>query len=271
VWKCELLLYFCIVHYTEFSPSHFSREFSIHKINALSRFRFFIFCIITTMKIIYSLLLLTTIFERGAGALYLRDRLQEANEVMDGEPKHFAQEVNRTILAAQHADERYLESVAGVPLPTPKEPEHQSGYGGGYNGGHHGGGMIWGRGYECASGGGGMMMGSPGRGEQMAVIHNLLDNRRAIVRSVTDELWGATTVTTSTDSQVTDWIRTHVEQMMTLVENNGRIRQCDPLFNALFDNHHDVSSSFLVALILCLSIPFYFLTFAQLLFAFDGC
>lgn len=80
-----------------------------------------------------------------------------------------------------------------------------------------------------------------GNHEQMAVIHNLLDNRRVIARNVTDEPWGATTVTTSTDSQVTDWIRTHVEQMIALAENNGRIRQCDPLFDAIFDNHDDVS------------------------------
>jgi hypothetical protein len=92
-------------------------------------------------------------------------------------------------------------------------------------------------------GGGGGGGGPGGNRDNMELIHKLVDNRGAIQRNVTHESSGATTVTTSSDPQVSDWIREHVYGMMALIENNGRIRQWDPLFVALFDNQDDITAT----------------------------
>jgi hypothetical protein len=133
---------------------------------------------------------------------------------------------------------------SGMDYDAPKEPEELELRGSRFRGrGRGGGGTVMGMGrraqrrWMMGRGGGG------GGGEHTELIHNLVDNREAIERRVTRESSGATTVTTSTDPQVSDWIQEHVEQMLALIENNGRIRQWDPLYVALFDNQDDITTS----------------------------
>ena len=43
--------------------------------------------------------------------------------------------------------------------------------------------------------------------------------------------------------QVSVWIQEHVEQMLTIIEKNSRIRQWDPLYAALFNNQDDITTA----------------------------
>jgi uncharacterized protein len=101
-------------------------------------------------------------------------------------------------------------------------------------------------------GGGGAGMGHGDGGdagwnrENMQIIHKLLEHRGDIERTVTpateDGLGITVTKTTSKDTEVEQWIKTHVTQMMDLVESGGRIRNWDPLFRAIFDHPKDIDS-----------------------------
>jgi hypothetical protein len=75
----------------------------------------------------------------------------------------------------------------------------------------------------------------------MATIHNLVNRRDDIERNVIDTTNGVTTYTWSEDPQVEDWIKTHVATMTALVQDGGRIRAWDPLFQAIFDHSDDIS------------------------------
>jgi hypothetical protein len=106
-------------------------------------------------------------------------------------------------------------------------------------------GLMYGHGHGYGGGGMGTEgngQGGGGNGSNMQVIHKLLDNREEIERKVTPatEEEPLKTVTTSVDPDVAGWIKQHVIQMTDLAKSGGRIRNWDPLFEALFDNSEDL-------------------------------
>ena len=86
-------------------------------------------------------------------------------------------------------------------------------------------------------GDGGMMGGSM---QDMRAIHGLLSEHQKIRRSVKGIPSGVETVTTSEDAQVANLIREHVSQMKARIEEGRPIRQMDPLFRAIFENHQHI-------------------------------
>jgi uncharacterized protein YdcH (DUF465 family) len=92
-----------------------------------------------------------------------------------------------------------------------------------------------GRGFGAGSGAGPRAARGP-MPEVMATFHRLLDEHEKIAYSVKNIDGGVVTVTTSTDADVTELIRTHVRQMKQLLEAGRPIRVWDPLFVKLFDN-----------------------------------
>jgi hypothetical protein len=98
--------------------------------------------------------------------------------------------------------------------------------------GYHGGGMGMGH-----HGGGGHGM---GMGAHMEAIHNLMRNRDQIERVVNDTSDGVITTTTSNDPVVAQWIVRHVQEMKGRLESGRPVRQWDPLFEAIFDNHDQI-------------------------------
>ena len=80
--------------------------------------------------------------------------------------------------------------------------------------------------------------GSGGYGrEYKDVFHFLLKQHSTIFRDVEVIERGVKTYTYSEDSKVAYHIKKHVNQMKVLVESGKRIRNWDPLFNAIFDNY----------------------------------
>jgi hypothetical protein len=73
--------------------------------------------------------------------------------------------------------------------------------------------------------------------QDMPVIHDLLVNHDAIHRQVTDIAGGISAVTTSPDPRVAQLIQSHVWAMKERVHNGRPIRQMDPLFREIFENH----------------------------------
>eukprot|EP01083_Nonionella_stella_P009481 27297_1 len=70
----------------------------------------------------------------------------------------------------------------------------------------------------------------------MDMIHNLIDERSSIERQYTNTTTGIESYTNSSDLDVTEWIQTHVYQMVNLMESeNGGIRLWDPLFHGMFE------------------------------------
>jgi hypothetical protein len=77
-----------------------------------------------------------------------------------------------------------------------------------------------------------------GRREMMQIIHGLLENGDKIEREVTETDKGIHSYTHSTDSQVSEWIKKHVEQMKALMEEDeGGIRLWDDLFEKAWQYH----------------------------------
>ena len=68
------------------------------------------------------------------------------------------------------------------------------------------------------------------------LIHKLLDSSHLIERTVNRTVTGIVSHTWSDNEQVDEWIKQHVAQMQSFMENGRRIRQHDPLFVAVFDN-----------------------------------
>lgn len=111
---------------------------------------------------------------------------------------------------------------------------------------HTGGGnMVGGR--RRGRGGGNMGGGGYGGGRDTGTtypqdtIHELIQNRDSITREVTNTDEGVKTFTSGATDEINTWIARHVEEMKALVENGGRIRNWDPLFQELFqyaDQHH---------------------------------
>ena len=126
------------------------------------------------------------------------------------------------------------------------------GHGGGGQGRMGGGQGRMGGGQGEGGGGGGQgmmgggqgMMGHGGRNSgAMRIIHNLLDNRQYIKRTVNLTDTGAQTYTRSDDPQVSDWIQTHVAHMIAMVKSDeGMIRGWDPLFRAVFEHSHSMKA-----------------------------
>lgn len=71
----------------------------------------------------------------------------------------------------------------------------------------------------------------------MRVIHELLSGHNNIRRSVEDIDGGIQSATTSSDPQLAEQIRTHVQAMAARVENNQPIRHGDRLFQEIFEHH----------------------------------
>lgn len=78
-----------------------------------------------------------------------------------------------------------------------------------------------------------------GRGNQqdMATIHQLLGDHDKVTRKVTKLKDGVTTVTESLDAKVAKTIQVHAFAMQKRLKEGRPIRQWDPLFAELFDNH----------------------------------
>jgi hypothetical protein len=116
--------------------------------------------------------------------------------------------------------------------------ESRWGHGGGekMGMGHHGGGMGMGHG----DGGGMGHQDGMGMGEHMEAIHNLMWNNDRIERVVNETSEGVITVTTSDDPVVAEWIVQHVQEMKGRLESGRPVRQWDPLFEAIFDNHDQI-------------------------------
>ncbi len=75
-----------------------------------------------------------------------------------------------------------------------------------------------------------------GMAHEMPVIHRLLIAHEEIDRDVQDIPNGIRSVTTSSDSEIAELIRTHVDQMGARMERGDAIRQMDPLFRELFEH-----------------------------------
>lgn len=69
----------------------------------------------------------------------------------------------------------------------------------------------------------------------MSVIRDLLTQHRDIARTVDDYSYGIRATTTSARPEITERIRTHVEQMKSRLEHGTPIRQMDPLFAEIFE------------------------------------
>lgn len=90
--------------------------------------------------------------------------------------------------------------------------------------------------------------GGPGRGygamgdgpnrPAMENAHFLIDHHQHLRRTVEDVPGGVRTRTTTDDPTLTDRLREHVQEMADLLDEGGRIRNWDPLFNEIFD-HRD--------------------------------
>ena len=83
---------------------------------------------------------------------------------------------------------------------------------------------------------GGGMMDSAMR-EHMRVIHQLLRRHDEITREVDDVATGIRSRTTSSDPQLAELLRTHVQQMKGRVESGNAIRRMDPVFREIFEHH----------------------------------
>lgn len=75
--------------------------------------------------------------------------------------------------------------------------------------------------------------------EIMDLIHKLFDHREDIQRDYRDVDGGIEAYTYSYDEQVGSWIQEHVYQMMSLMEDGGRIRNWDDLFFEMFERRDD--------------------------------
>ena len=87
-------------------------------------------------------------------------------------------------------------------------------------------------------------MGGMGGGDQAsAIIHLLFENHLLMERNVAKNGDGSIlTTTTSNDATVASLLREHVQTMLTRLEENRLIRQCDPFFVELFNSHDEYSA-----------------------------
>ncbi len=81
----------------------------------------------------------------------------------------------------------------------------------------------------------GMM--DPAMREHMEVIHQLLRSHDQIEREVENVADGIRSQTTSRDPELAGLLQTHVQQMKSRVERGDPIRQMDPVFREIFENH----------------------------------
>ena len=115
---------------------------------------------------------------------------------------------------------------------------HHGRHGGGGHGGGHGG-TTNNIDESCDSEGcnnGNNVKNNMARSHPGDLIHKLLDSSHLIERTVNQTVTGIVSHTWSEDEQVDEWIKQHVAQMQSFMENGRRIRQHDPLFVAIFDN-----------------------------------
>lgn len=81
----------------------------------------------------------------------------------------------------------------------------------------------------------GAVLGAQGRGTaDMQVMHQLVDNRAKITRTVTPRPDGVESLTESDDPAIAKLIQTHVEAMGARVKERRPIHQRDPLFVEVF-------------------------------------
>lgn len=147
-----------------------------------------------------------------------------------------------SVSVAGFSDEDII-ALHGNFLTTPEQlhsfKRRLRGYGRGGGGG--GGGRGWGGGRGGGRGGGGGGRGGF-QGDEHETIQFLVQNHQKIDR-VTDLTveYGVEANTTSEDADVSDGIKKHVEQMITLVQDGRRVRGWDPLFVEIFDNTGDIT------------------------------
>jgi len=114
------------------------------------------------------------------------------------------------------------------------------GHGHGHGGGHHGG---W---WDDEEGQPGAGWGGGGGGGHMQTIHYLFDNVDTIQRDVKElnmvdgQSVGVKATTTSTNPDVTEALRQHVQDMSELISRGGFIRRMDPLFNEISTHYRDI-------------------------------
>ncbi len=72
----------------------------------------------------------------------------------------------------------------------------------------------------------------------MQLAHFLIDNHDRVEREVEMIPAGVRTRTTTEDPELTESLRQHVREMANLIQEGGRIRNWDPLFQEIFD-HRD--------------------------------
>ncbi len=83
----------------------------------------------------------------------------------------------------------------------------------------------------------------PENREDMAKIHQLLGNHNKVTRKVTKLENGVETLTESADAKVAETIKAHAFAMQKRMKEGRPIRQWDPLFAELFNNHAKISIS----------------------------
>lgn len=76
--------------------------------------------------------------------------------------------------------------------------------------------------------------------DAQGTIQKLVQHRHSINRTVDETEDGVETYTWSEKEEVSAWIKQHVEDMIALMGSNGRMRQWDPLFVAVFDHKSDI-------------------------------
>jgi hypothetical protein len=80
----------------------------------------------------------------------------------------------------------------------------------------------------------------PAAAEDRALFHDLIENRAAIRRSVTEIDDGVETLTESDDPAVREKIVRHVHAMKARIDEGRPIHRRDPLFAALFEHADDI-------------------------------
>lgn len=86
----------------------------------------------------------------------------------------------------------------------------------------------------------GQGMGRENRAD-MQLIHQLLGDNKKITRKVTKISSGVETLTESTDPKLAALIKSHTLSMQKRMKDGRPIRNWDPLFNELFQNHKKVT------------------------------